>query len=217
LLVVAGLQAGWLRAPVVDGLDLSVAPGEIVGILGGNGSGKSTLLAAVSGLLRPRGGCVSLAGRDLTGLPPERIAVAGLRLLPQTRRVFGSLTVAENLMAPELATGRPDIAALRAGVESWLTRFPELERRRHEKASSLSGGQQQLVAIGRVLSTGPSALLLDEPSAGLSAAAELQVAQVLTELSATGVAIVLVEQDVRFARTLTDRVLHLRGGRLSET
>lgn len=215
-LAVAGLSAGWGREPLLDGIDLDVDAGEVVGLLGGNGSGKSTLLAALSGLLPPRAGTVNLRGHDVTGRSPEHIALAGLALLPQTRRVFGSLTVAENLAAPELAIGRPDVAALRGRIEAWLEQFPELGHRRHDRASALSGGQQQLVAIGRVLSTAPAVLLLDEPSAGLAAAAQIQVAEAIRELSAAGVAVLLVEQDVRFAATLTDRFVHLRGGRLSE-
>lgn len=216
-LAVTGLRAGWTREPLLDGLDLSVDAGEVLALLGGNGSGKSTLLAALAGLLRPRAGQVLLHGRDTVGRSPEQIAVAGLRLLPQSRRVFPSLTVAENLAAPELAIGHPDVVALRRLADEWLTRFPELDRRRDDPASALSGGQQQLLAIGRVIGTSPAVLLLDEPSAGLSAAAESQVAQAVSSLSQEGVAVVLVEQDLRFARTLADRFVHLRGGQLSDS
>lgn len=218
LLAVRGLTVGWDRRDVVHGLDLDVAAGEIVGVLGGNGSGKSTLLAALAGLLRPRAGAVTLGGQRLDGVPAERVAARGLRLLPQSRRVFSSMTVAENLAAGALGVRergtQVDVAARRAAVARWLDRFPMLARRRDERAAALSGGQQQLVAIGRVVCTAPRVLLLDEPSAGLSAAAEREVADVFAGLGREGVGLVLVEQDLRFAAALAGRTLHLRDGRL---
>jgi branched-chain amino acid transport system ATP-binding protein len=215
LLQARGLVAGWGASPVLHGVDLDVASGELVGVLGGNGSGKSTLLAVLSGLLRPRAGTVSLGGRRIDRLPAERVAAAGLRLLSQQRRVFPSMTVWENLLSPGLAIGAVDVAAVRSWADSWLERFPSLAAQRDAAAASLSGGQQQLVALGRVLAVPSRVLLLDEPSAGLSGEAERQVAQVLAQRAADGVGVVLVEQDVRFAERLAGRVLHLRDGVLS--
>jgi len=214
-LAVRGLVAGWGAEPVLRGVSFDVAAGEVVALLGGNGSGKSTLLATLSGLLRPRAGSIELSGRRVDGLGAEHRAAAGLRLLSQTRRVFPSLSVRANLAAPALAVGRPDVAALGRRAQQWLDRFPVLAERAAEPAASLSGGQQQLLAIGRVVTTLPRVLLLDEPSAGLSGEVERQCAAVFRELRDDGAALVLVEQDVRFARSLADRVLHLREGQLA--
>jgi branched-chain amino acid transport system ATP-binding protein len=214
-LAVCGLEAGWNRTSVVRDASLEVAAGELVAVLGGNGTGKSTLLWAISGLLRPRAGRVELDGRDVTGMPAARRAALGLRLLPQSRRVFPSLTVRENLEIPDLAVGRPDRAATRRRRDDWLDRFPAIARRLDEPAAALSGGEQQLLAIGRVVTTGPRVVLLDEPSAGLAPAAAAACGQVFVDLAASGVAIVMVEQNVDLARRLATRVLALRGGRLS--
>jgi branched-chain amino acid transport system ATP-binding protein len=209
------LEAGWDRTSVVRSADLEVEAGELLAVLGGNGTGKSTLLWAIAGLLRPRAGRVELDGQEVTGLPAARLAARGLRLLPQSRRVFPSLTVRENLEAPDLAVGRPDGAAMHARRQEWLARFPVLARRLEEPAAALSGGEQQLLAIGRVVSTGPRVVLLDEPSAGLAPAAAADCGQVFVDLAATGVAIVMVEQNVDLARRLATRVVTLREGRLS--
>lgn len=209
-----GVVAGWGQSVVLSGVDLDVAAGELVGVLGGNGSGKSTLLSVLAGLLRPRSGTVTCDGLRTDRLPAERVAAAGIRLLSQQRRVFPSLTVEENLLSPTLAVGGVDAGAVRAWANSWLERFPALAAQRKAPAASLSGGQQQLVALGRVLAVPSRVLLLDEPSAGLSGEAESEVAVLLQARASTGVGVVLVEQDVRFAERLAGRVLHLRGGRL---
>ncbi len=213
-LAVRGLHAGWGASTVVRGVDLEVAGGEVVAVLGGNGSGKSTLLLAVAGLLRSRAGEVDLDGRPVGRLPAERRARLGLRLLPQTRRVFPSLTVRENLEAVELGLPSGEIDGTRARKAAWLERFPELAERLGEPAAGLSGGQQQLLAIGRVLSTSPRVLLADEPSAGLSPDLAIACGDALVELAAAGAAVVLVEQNVALARRLSTRVLRMDDGRL---
>jgi branched-chain amino acid transport system ATP-binding protein len=197
----------------VNGADLDVAPGEIVALLGGNGSGKSTLLWAVAGLLRPRAGTVTVDGRRVDGLGADRLARLGVRLLPQTRRVFPSLTVAENLAVTDLAPGARSDGAVEARREAWLDRFPVLRSKLTDPGASLSGGEQQLLAIGRVVTTRPRVLLLDEPSAGLSTRWAAECAQVFTELAARGTPIVLAEQNVTLARRLASRTLQMRGGR----
>lgn len=211
---VRDVVAGWDSSPVLEGVDLAVSAGELVAVLGGNGSGKSTLLAVLSGLLPPCGGAVYCDGVRVDRLPAERVAAAGIRLLSQSRRVFASMTVEENLHVPSLAVGDVDRAAIRAWADSWLARFPSLATRRSDPAASLSGGQQQLVALGRILAVPSKVLLLDEPSAGLSAEAAAVLDEVLRSRTTAGVAVVLVEQDVGFAERLADRVLHLRAGRL---
>lgn len=214
-LVVRGLHAGWGPTTVVRGADLGVAAGEVVAVLGGNGSGKSSLLLAVAGLLRARAGDVELDGRRLGGLSAERRARLGLRLLPQARRVFPSLTVRENLEMVDLGVPPAQVADVRVRRAAWLDRFPVLAARLDEPAAALSGGQQQLLAIGRVLSARPRVLLADEPTAGLSPAIALACGQALVDLAAEGAAVVLVEQNVTLARRLSDRVLHMHDGWLA--
>ena len=213
MLAVQGLEAGWEAASVVRGADLGVEAGEVVAVLGANGSGKSSLLWAVAGLLPRRAGSVHLEGRRVDGLPAERRAALGLRLLPQARRIFASLTVRENLEVVELGLGRPDLAAVRARRAGLLERFPALAGRLDEPAAGLSSGQQQLLAIVRVLSTLPRVLLLDEPSAGLAPAVTAACVAEVAATAATGVAVVLVEQNTTLARQLASRVLWMRDGR----
>ncbi|MEA2685196.1 MAG: branched-chain amino acid transport system ATP-binding protein [Actinomycetota bacterium] len=215
-LAVRGLSAGWGATAVVQGADLDVAGGEVVAVLGGNGSGKSSLLLAVAGLLRPRSGEVVLDGRRLGRMAADRRARLGLRLLPQTRRVFPSLTVRENLEAVELGLADADVADVRVRRAAWLERFPALASRLDEPAAGLSGGQQQLLAIGRVLSVRPRVLLADEPSAGLSPARADACGQAILVLAAEGAAVVLVEQNVTLARRLAGRVLRMHDGRRTE-
>lgn len=211
-LAVRGLHAAWDGLPVIKGVDLDVGAGEIVAVLGGNGSGKSTLLSAVAGLLRPTAGTVLLDGRRVDGLSPARLTTLGLRLLPQTRRIFPSLTVRENLEAVELGLGPPDATAIRRRRDEWLELFPTLAAKLDRPAAALSGGEQQLVAIGRVLSTGPSVLLLDEPSAGLSPGAVVTAGSAFAAVAAGGAAVVLVEQNLTLARTLASRALRMDHG-----
>lgn len=215
VLRVEGLVAGWDASSVVVDACVTVAPTELVAVLGGNGSGKSCLLWAVAGLLRPRAGRVLLGDRRIDRLPAERVAALGLRLLPQARRVFGSLTVRENMEAVEIGLARLDLAETRRRRAGWLARFPVLADKVDQPAATLSGGEQQLLAIGRAVSAAPRVLLLDEPSAGLSPARAAECAAVFVELAASGVAVLLVEQNVPLARRVATRVLHMRGGRLN--
>jgi branched-chain amino acid transport system ATP-binding protein len=209
---VRGLEAGWGQVPVVRGADLDVEAGEIVGVLGGNGSGKSSLLWAIAGLLRARRGRILLADRRVDTMGAERRAGLGLRLLPQSVRVFPALTVEENLDVVDLAARPPDREASRAKRAEWLARFPVLGAKLGQAAASLSGGEQQLLAIGRVLCTLPRVLLLDEPSAGLSPDRAEECARAFTEAAAAGAAVVLVEQNVALAEALATRTLVMDGG-----
>jgi branched-chain amino acid transport system ATP-binding protein len=206
--------AGWDGPAVVRGVDLDVDGGEVVALLGGNGSGKSTLLSAVAGIVRARAGTVHLDGERVDRLSTAALAARGLRLLPQTRRVFPSLTVAENLAVVELAGGRADRATVRRRRAVWLEQFPALAAKVGQPAASLSGGEQQLVAIGRIMSTDPAVLLLDEPSAGLSPGAVAVCTAAFRAHAAAGAAVLLVEQNVAVARSLATRVLHMDAGNL---
>jgi branched-chain amino acid transport system ATP-binding protein len=194
LLEVEGLRAGYDGGTVLHGIDLTVAEGQALALLGRNGAGKSTLLSAVMGLLRPTAGSVRLQGRELAGRPANQVARAGVALVPQGRRVFADLTVDQNL---QVASGR-------RAAGPWTPRrvyeaLPQLAERRRHRADQLSGGEQQMLAIARALLLNPRLLLLDEPSDGLAPTVLARVAGLLSGLRDQGLSILLVEQDLRTA------------------
>ncbi len=210
LLEVDDLSAGYGDALVLRGVSLTASPGELVAIIGPNGAGKSTLLKVVYGLLRPRAGTIRYADADVTGLPAEQLTRLGLNYVPQVRNVFPSLSIAENLQVACVSLPR---AERRRALEQLYEHFPLLRERRRQRAGTLSGGQRKLLAVARALATRPRALLLDEPSAGLSPqAVELVFAQ-LAEINERGIAIVMVEQNARRALALADRGYVLDMGR----
>jgi branched-chain amino acid transport system ATP-binding protein len=212
MLTLKSLQAGYGRVPVLKGISLHVRAGEVVTLIGGNGAGKTTTLRAVSGLLPPRKGAVEFDGKDLTRMPPERIVTLGLALVPEGRRVFTSLTVTANL---ELgAYHRRDKGEVRRDLEAMRQRFPILKERAHQAAGTLSGGEQQILAIGRALMARPRLLMLDEPSMGLAPRMVTQVYEILAELKAAGTTILLVEQNARAALKVADRGYVLETGRI---
>ena len=215
MLEVSGLRAGYGAAEVVRGVSLTVAPGEVVAVVGRNGAGKSTLANALAGLHRATAGTVRLAGRDLTGHGPVQVARAGLALVPQGRRVFASLTVDEHLrMAARLP--RDHAAGPTAwSVEDLLDRFPPLASRRRVRARELSGGEQQMLAISRAVLLGPRVLVLDEPTEGLAPGVVSLVTSLLTALTAREVGVLLMEQPGRFPDQVADRVLTIDRGVLS--
>jgi len=215
VLEVSGLRAGYGAAEVVRGVSLSVEPGQVVAVVGRNGAGKSTLASALAGLHRATAGTVRLAGRDLTGHGPVRVARAGLALVPQGRRVFASLTVDEHLrMAARLP--RDHAAGPTAwSVEDLLDRFPPLASRRRVRARELSGGEQQMLAISRAVLLGPRVLVLDEPTEGLAPGVVSLVTSLLTALTAREVGVLLMEQPGRFPDQVADRVLTIDRGVLS--
>ncbi len=208
-LEVVGLHAGYGRILVVRDASLRVEPGEVVALLGSNGSGKSTLLKAVAGLLKPEAGAVRLFGKDVTGVPPERLVSNGLALVPEGRMLFGPLTVAENLALGAYATGHAQEV-----LERVLALFPVLSARLSQPASTLSGGEQQMLAIGRALMSRPRVMLIDEPSLGLAPRVVSDIFDVLDELRSEGIAVVLVEQDANLALKHADRGYVMRGGRI---
>ena len=209
LLTVEGLGAGYGAVQVLREVALTLGPGEGLAVLGRNGAGKTTLIETLMGLTTRFAGRITLGGRDLTALPPEARAAAGLGWVPQGRRVFRSLSVAENLTA----SARPG-PWTQARVEAL---FPRLAERRAQPAGALSGGEQQMLAIGRALMLNPAVLLLDEPTEGLAPVIVQGLAGVVAGLRAEGMAMVIVEQHARQALALTDRALILARGQVALT
>ncbi|HYV22149.1 MAG TPA: ABC transporter ATP-binding protein [Candidatus Bathyarchaeia archaeon] len=205
-LAVHGLHAYYGESHILQGVDLEVAPGEAVSLIGRNGAGKTTTIAAIAGFVRPRGGSITVSGADLTGAPPHEVARAGVALVPQGRRIFGDLTVGENIAV-----------AARPSPNGWdetrvLGLFPVLGRRRAVRGDQLSGGEQQMLAIARALVRNPTVLLLDEPSEGLAPKLVEQVGEILTTLRSTGLALLLVEQNLGLATHVGQRVLVMNKG-----
>ncbi len=212
MLTLKSLQAGYGRLTVLKGISLHVRPGEVVTLIGGNGAGKSTALRAISGLLPPFRGTVEFSGMNLTGLPPERIVTLGLALVPEGRRVFASLSVTANL---ELgAFHRRDRKQASRDLAAIQERFPLLKERAAQPAGTLSGGEQQILAICRALMSRPRLLMLDEPSMGLAPLMVNQVYQILQELKDEGTTLLLIEQNARAALKLADRGYVLETGRI---
>jgi branched-chain amino acid transport system ATP-binding protein len=214
MLSVRGLSAGYGGGTVLHGVDLHVPDGAALALVGRNGAGKTTLVHAVAGLLRPYAGTVTVGGRDLTGRPAHRVARAGVALVPQGRRVFRGLTVAEHLT---LAAG---VSRRRVHGRSWtvasvLDLMPRLAERLRHRGDQLSGGEQQMLAIGRALLTQPAVLLLDEPCEGLAGEVAARVRDLVADLAAAGLSILLVEQQLDRAVAVADRVAALDYGRVA--
>ena len=208
------IVAGYVpEVNILNGCNLTVGPGEFVGIIGPNGAGKSTLLKAVLGLVQVRSGNVTLRGEDITGHKPHQLVARGVGFVPQNRNVFPSLTVRENLeMGAFLQPSRFDDR-----FEYVTTLFPRLRERAAQRCGSLSGGERQMVAMGRALMLDPQVLLLDEPSAGLSPALQDQVFIQSRQINETGVAILMVEQNARKCLQVCDRGYVLDQGRNAYT
>jgi branched-chain amino acid transport system ATP-binding protein len=205
-LAVEGLHAYYGESHVLQGVDLDVASGEAVSLIGRNGAGKTTTIASIAGFVRPRSGSVRVHGADLAGAPPHRVARAGVALVPQGRRIFGDLSVSENLAV-----------AARPTTNGWdqtrvMDLFPILARRRAVRGDQLSGGEQQMLAIARALMRNPTVLLLDEPSEGLAPKVVEQVGEIVTRLRATGLALLLVEQNLGLATRVGQRILVMNKG-----
>ncbi|MFD1623256.1 ABC transporter ATP-binding protein [Azospirillum griseum] len=209
LLSVEGLTAGYGGAVAVDGVSLTVAAGETVALLGANGAGKSTLFKAILGLVPARGG-VRLDGVDITGLPTEQRVGRGLGYVPEGRRVFAGMSVRDNL---EVA-GLPDRRARAQDVERVFALFPDLARKSAEAAWRLSGGQQQMLSLGRALMGRPRLLLLDEPSLGLSPKLAQELFAAVAAVAAGGTAVLVAEQSASRALTIAPRALLLWLGRV---
>jgi branched-chain amino acid transport system ATP-binding protein len=206
-LLVRDVDSYYGDSHVLHGVGFTLLPGRLLGLLGRNGAGKTTCMSTVMGFLKPRRGAIALFGEEVAGLAPETIARKGIRLVPQGRRMFRSLTVAENL----------DVAAQARDGGSWtrdrvFALFPRLKERHAQVAGSLSGGEQQMLAIGRALMGNPRVLLMDEPSEGLAPQIVAEVGRTIAQLKTEGLSIVLVEQNVKLTLDLADDVVIVNTG-----
>jgi branched-chain amino acid transport system ATP-binding protein len=208
LLEVAGLHAWYGESHILHGMDFTVEEGEVATLLGRNGAGKTTTLRAIMGILGQRNGSVRFRGAELIGLQSNRIARLGIAYCPEERGIFASLDVEENLLLPPLV--RPG----GMGVDEIYAIFPNLYERRRSQGTKLSGGEQQMLAIGRILRTGASLLLLDEPTEGLAPVIVQQIGDLIRTLKAKGFTVLLVEQNFRFASTIADRHYIVEHGRV---
>ena len=211
-LVIRNLEAGYGGVPVLWGVDLELPAGLLTALVGANGAGKTTLLRAAMGLLKPWQGTVTFDGRDVTRLSAHEKADLGLVLVPEGRQLFGTMTVLENLeMGATVRRARP---AMRAAMDEVFGMFPRLAERRSQRAATLSGGEQQMLAIGRGLMAKPSILLLDEPSLGLSPRVVIEMFEAILALRRAGLTMLLVEQNVQLSLAIADRASVMAGGRM---
>ncbi len=208
LLEVSGLNAWYGESHVLHGVDMHVDEGEMVTILGRNGMGKTTTLRSIMGILRERKGEIRFAGKDLMRLPLHHVAREGLGYVPEERGIFATLTVHENLMLP------PVVAQGGMTLDEIYELFPNLYERRTSFGTRLSGGEQQMLAIARILRTGVKALLLDEPTEGLAPVIIQRIGEMLATLRKRGMTVVLVEQNFRFAAKITDRFYVMDHGQM---
>ena len=209
-LEVEGVHTYYGDSHVLQGVSLRVDPGEVLAILGRNGMGKTTLIRTIVGFTPPREGRVLYEGTDITRLPPFRMVALGMALVPQGRRVFPSLSVRENLDVARRGEGR-------WSLEQVYALFPRLRDRAGNRANKLSGGEQQMLAIGRALMSNPYLLLMDEPTEGLAPLLVREVGRVITELKRSGLSILLVEQNLALALSVADRVHVLSRGQIVHT
>ena len=210
LLAVRGLQAWYGESHILHGVDFEVFPGEVVTLLGRNGAGKTTTLKSVMGIVGQREGSVQMEGRELIRLTSDKIAKTGIAFCPEERGIFASLDVQENLFLP------PQLKAGGLSADSIFKLFPNLKERLHSQGTKLSGGEQQMLAIGRILRTGARLLLLDEPTEGLAPVIIQQIGKTIRMLKEQGFTILLVEQNFRFASTVADRFYIMEHGKVVE-
>jgi branched-chain amino acid transport system ATP-binding protein len=214
MLEVRDLKVAYSGIQALRGVSLDVTQGEIVALIGANGAGKSSLLNAISGVVRPFAGSISFEGKQMTGARPWAVTKAGVLQVPEGRKVFAEMTVLENLQVGATALhGRPPTYRL----EDVFKVFPILHERQSQRAGSLSGGQQQMLVIGRALMGGPRLLLLDEPSLGLAPVIIAQVFAALAALAAQGLTILLIEQNAHLALTASDRAYVIDQGRIMKS
>ena len=208
LLEVKNLNAWYGESHILHGVDFEVHDGEVVTLLGRNGAGKTTTLKSVMGMVEHREGSVRFRGSEITKFTSDKVAGLGIAICPEERGIFSSLNVEENLLLP------PEVAPGGLSLERIYELFPNLKERLKSQGTKLSGGEQQMLAIGRILRTGAKMLLLDEPTEGLAPVIVQQIGRTLTELKAEGFTILLVEQNFRFAATVADRHYVMENGRV---
>ncbi len=213
LLEIRGLEVRYGGIRAVKGVDLEVGEGELVCLIGANGAGKTSVLKAICGLIPPAAGSVTYAGKAITGLPSFRLVREGLVLVPEGRGIFGQLSVAENLSMGAFA--RNDAAGVKRDLERILALFPRLAERSTQSAGTLSGGEQQMLAMGRALMSKPRLLLLDEPSMGLAPLMVAKIFEVVRKISSEGVTILLIEQNARMALESAGRGYVLESGSIA--
>jgi branched-chain amino acid transport system ATP-binding protein len=217
MLTIANLHAAYGKVEVLHGISLDVPKGKVVTLIGSNGAGKTTTMRAVSGMIKPRSGTVTLAGQDVTGLPSHKIARAGLAHSPEGRRVFAAMSVTDNLLLgafPRFTRARPR-GDVKADLEQAMELFPRLAERRNQLAGTLSGGEQQMLAMARAVMLKPEVILLDEPSMGLAPILVEEVFRIIARLKAQGVTMLLVEQFAAAALNVADYGYVLENGRIS--
>jgi branched-chain amino acid transport system ATP-binding protein len=208
MLEVKGLNAWYGESHILHGIDLEIREGEVVTLLGRNGAGKTTTLKSIMGMVGRRQGSIKFRNSELINLPSNRIAQLGIAFCPEERGIFASLDVQENLLLP------PQVATGGLSLEQIFTLFPNLRERLHSQGTKLSGGEQQMLAIGRILRTGAKLLLLDEPTEGLAPVIVQQIGKIIAQLKQQGFTILLVEQNFRFAQKVADRHYIVEHGRV---
>jgi branched-chain amino acid transport system ATP-binding protein len=217
MLSIQNLQAAYGKVEVLHGISLDVPKGKLVTLIGSNGAGKTTTMRAISGMIKPRGGKVTLDGRDITGLDSHRIARAGLAHSPEGRRVFATMSVTDNLLLgafPRYTGSRPK-GDVQRDLDKAMELFPRLKERRHQLAGTLSGGEQQMLAMARAVMLNPDVVLLDEPSMGLAPILVDEVFRIITRLKEQGVTMLLVEQFAAAALNVADYGYVLENGSIA--
>jgi branched-chain amino acid transport system ATP-binding protein len=217
MLSIQNLQASYGKVEVLHGISLEVPKGKLVTLIGSNGAGKTTTMRAISGMIKPKGGSVTLGGVDITGLESHKIARAGLAHSPEGRRVFSTMSVTDNLLLgafPRFTRSRPK-GDVKHDLEKALELFPRLKERQHQLAGTLSGGEQQMLAMARAVMLNPEVILLDEPSMGLAPILVEEVFRIITRLKSEGVTMLLVEQFAAAALNVADYGYVLENGSIS--
>jgi branched-chain amino acid transport system ATP-binding protein len=213
LLAARGIEAGYGTRQILYGVSFDIAPGEVVALLGANGSGKSTALNIVSGFVRPSAGSIRFDGAEIAGTPPHRVFRRGIIQVSQARDLFPDMSVEDNLRLGAWVRG----GEIDADLDAVCATFPRLAERRRQQVRLMSGGEQQMVAIGRALMGRPKLLLLDEPSGGLSPAFVGEIAAMMRTLKQRGITMLIIEQNIKLALAVADRFLILRDGKVAQT
>ena len=213
MLQITDLATAYGKIEALKGVSLSAQAGEVTCLLGPNGAGKSTLMLTLAGILKPQRGSVRFEGEELVGKSPSQIVERGMALVPENQLVFPALTVRENLMAG--AYKRRDMAGIRSDIEAMFVRFPRLKERIEQLAGTLSGGEQQMLAVARALMSRPRLLLMDEPSVGLAPLVVAEIFSIIRQLHAEGVSIFLVEQNAHMALKVAQHFYLMEQGRVS--